>query len=455
MKITVLGGGSFGTALANQLSFNKHNKVTILLRNDLTAKEINKTHTNSNYFPNRELHHRLNASIDLSLISQSDILFIAIPTKNIKNIIKQVTPFIHSELLIVNTSKGILEKGETIVDYLKSKLKHTNIISLKGGSFSAEMINNTPTLLTIGFENIEQLNTIEKIIKDTQIYTDNTTDIRGVELLSALKNIYAILLGHIDAKYNSANTRFLFLTKAYSELKIILIALGGKVDTLSLSCGIGDFSLTALNDLSRNRTLGLLIGKGFYNPSFKENSVVIEGIKTLDFIDKTVSEDLRKKLPLLNELTKLLSKEHSNKNELNLNFEKLLLKNYTTVLTYGTFDLLHYGHLEILRRAKEIGDRLIVGLSTDEFNKQKNKTCIINYEKRKQLLEALPYVDLVIPEAHWEQKADDIKNYQVDIFVMGSDWEGKFDSLNELCEVRYFPRTKGISTTKLKALLEK
>lgn len=121
-----------------------------------------------------------------------------------------------------------------------------------------------------------------------------------------------------------------------------------------------------------------------------------------------------------------------------------------TVLTYGTFDLLHVGHINILRRAKALGDRLIVGLSTDEFNAGKHKEAYHSYEDRKLILEAIKYVDLVIPETEWEQKIKDVKENEVDVFVMGDDWDGKFDFLKEYCEVVYLPRTSGISTTKIK-----
>jgi len=125
------------------------------------------------------------------------------------------------------------------------------------------------------------------------------------------------------------------------------------------------------------------------------------------------------------------------------------------VITYGTFDLLHYGHINLLRRAKELGDYLIVALSTDEFNwNEKHKKCYFSYEQRKQLLEAIRYVDLVIPEENWEQKVEDVKLYHVDTFVMGDDWEGKFDFLKELCSVVYFPRTPEISTTQIKSELK-
>lgn len=124
------------------------------------------------------------------------------------------------------------------------------------------------------------------------------------------------------------------------------------------------------------------------------------------------------------------------------------------VITYGTYDLLHYGHINLLQRAKAMGDYLIVALSTDEFNwNSKQKKCYFSYEKRKQLLEAIRYVDLVIPEENWEQKTSDVKLYHVDTFVMGDDWAGKFDFLKEHCEVVYLPRTPEISTTQIKTQL--
>ena len=121
------------------------------------------------------------------------------------------------------------------------------------------------------------------------------------------------------------------------------------------------------------------------------------------------------------------------------------------IITYGTFDLLHYGHINLLRHAKALGDYLIVALSTDEFNwNEKHKKCYFSYEERKSLLEAIRYVDLVIPEENWEQKRSDIKEFRADTFVIGDDWEGKFDDLKDLCEVVYLPRTPEISTTQIK-----
>lgn len=126
--------------------------------------------------------------------------------------------------------------------------------------------------------------------------------------------------------------------------------------------------------------------------------------------------------------------------------------NMKRILTYGTFDLLHFGHIEILRRAKALGDYLVVAVSTDEFNAIKNKKAYHDYATRKKMLEAVRYVDLVIPEKNWGQKRDDVKKYEIDTVVMGSDWEGNenFEKLKDLCEVVYLPRTDNISTTKIK-----
>lgn len=121
------------------------------------------------------------------------------------------------------------------------------------------------------------------------------------------------------------------------------------------------------------------------------------------------------------------------------------------IITYGTFDLLHYGHINLLKRAKQKGDYLIVGLSTDEFNsKEKCKKTYFSYNERKKILESIRYVDLVIPESRWDQKVNDVENFHVDTFVIGDDWNGKFDYLKEFCNVEYLPRTPEISTTKIK-----
>ena len=123
------------------------------------------------------------------------------------------------------------------------------------------------------------------------------------------------------------------------------------------------------------------------------------------------------------------------------------------VITYGTFDMFHIGHLRLLKRLKEMGDELIVAVSTDEFNEVKGKKTLIPYDQRVEILSSIEYVDRIIPEKSWEQKVDDVKKYKADLFVMGNDWEGEFDFLKEYCEVKYVERTQDISTTQLKKSL--
>ncbi|MFY9107204.1 glycerol-3-phosphate cytidylyltransferase [Aliarcobacter cryaerophilus] len=131
------------------------------------------------------------------------------------------------------------------------------------------------------------------------------------------------------------------------------------------------------------------------------------------------------------------------------------MKKEKIVLTYGTFDMFHIGHLNLLNRLKSLGDKLIVAVSTDEFNSIKGKKTLIPFEQRALIVQNIKCVDMVISEENWEQKIYDIKKYNVDIFAMGDDWQGKFDFLKDYCEVIYLPRTQNISTTELKKELNK
>lgn len=126
----------------------------------------------------------------------------------------------------------------------------------------------------------------------------------------------------------------------------------------------------------------------------------------------------------------------------------------TTIITYGTFDLFHVGHLRLFRRLKYLGDRVVVGCSTDQFNEKKGKTTIMPYEHRAEILNSITFVDLVIPESCWEQKRSDIGEYGVDIFAIGDDWAGTFDELEDICQVVYMPRTTDISTTEVKHMVQ-
>jgi len=320
MNILVLGAGTFGTAIANELSVNIANNVMLFSRNQSKVDEINTCNTNKSCFPNKHLTKDLQVSSDKNEIKNADVIFIALPSSVIIDNLFSLQSYFKQDVLLINLSKGLFVGGVTIVDEIKKSLNTDNVVTLKGPSFAVEVMEHADTLLTLGYTTNQQYELINKIIKNTSIHIDCTTDIRGVEALSVLKNIYALVIGVVDAKYNSPNTRFMILTKAFLEIRILLRSLGGAEDTLFLACGFGDFCLTSLNDLSRNRTLGLLIGKGFFNADYKSNSVILEGLSAIEMFHDLIEEDMLKELPLLNKLYNFFANQES---ELEFKFDEL------------------------------------------------------------------------------------------------------------------------------------
>ncbi len=321
MNVIVLGAGTFGTAIANELSIDTTNKVLLYSRNKKKVDEINKNNTNKSCFLNKQLRKQLGATSDIADISNADIIFIALPSSVIFDNLSFLRNHLKDSALLVNLSKGLHEDGVTIIESIKNDLGINNVVSLKGPSFAVELMEHSDTLMTLGYSKKEQYDLIKKIVKRTALHIDCTNDIRGVELLSVLKNIYAIFLGVVDAKYNSPNTRFMILTKAFSEVRIFLRQLGGSEDTLFLACGFGDLCLTSLNDLSRNRTLGLLIGKGFFNSDYKSHSLILEGLNSIKIFNDLLDERYRDELPIFNKLySYFLNKEK----DLDVNFAELI-----------------------------------------------------------------------------------------------------------------------------------
>ena len=321
MNILVLGAGTFGTAIANELSVNTENNVVLFSRNKDKVEEINNYNTNKSCFPNKHLTKFLSATSDKNDIKKADVIFIALPSSVIIENLGALQSYFKQDVLLVNLSKGLFTNGVTIVESIQEKLQITNIVTLKGPSFAVEVMEHADTLLTLGYTTNMQYQIIRLMIKGTSLHIDCTTDIRGVEVLSVLKNIYALVLGVVDAKYNSPNTRFMILTKAFSEARILLRSLGGADDTLFLACGFGDLCMTSLNDLSRNRTLGLLIGKGFFSADYKSNSVILEGLNAIEMFHDLVGEKLNKDLPIFNKLYSFFAKKE---NSLEFKFDDLI-----------------------------------------------------------------------------------------------------------------------------------
>ena len=306
-NIIIIGAGSIGTALGNTLAKKRDCQVKLLSIEKDVVKSINKTRFNTKYFPNIKLNKFLKATSDVRDLKDANIVFLAIPSNVTVDYALSVIEHLQKDAILLNMAKGFSKEQKTITESLSTEIPNP-VCSFKGPTFARELINKLPTAFTVGSEHIEHDAIFSDLFSDTPVHVDFTTDVKGVELLSILKNIYAIATGIVDAHFNSANLRFLFLTKAFNEMKDILLKYGGKEDTMFKYCGYGDFSLTALNDLSRNRTLGLLIGKGFFSDDISDK-VVLEGkIAVSVFCDEiSISRSKNCKYPIMAELYKVFN----------------------------------------------------------------------------------------------------------------------------------------------------
>ncbi len=307
LKICFIGSGSISTAMANVLAQkNKYDIFLLSVEKDV-VDSISNEHINRKYFPNIDLELSLKATFDKNILRDSDIIFLGIPSSVIVPYINENKDYIGEEALIVNMAKGFGDGQKTIPQAL-SKIIQNQIFSLKGPSFAREIINNMPTAFTLASKREKYFNLFEDIFRNTNIQLDFSTDVNGVELASILKNIYAIIVGIVDAHYDSPNLRSLILTKAINEMKFIIYKFGGEEKTMFNYCGFGDFTLTALNDLSRNRTLGLLIGKGFFTDYISEK-VVLEGKVAVNIFVEEIAKrrGIKTKNLMLKELYKVFN----------------------------------------------------------------------------------------------------------------------------------------------------
>lgn len=306
-KLCIIGAGSIGTALGQVLAPCDHLDVILLSIEEEVVNDINNLHINRTYFPQIRLEKSLKATVNESVLGTSEIIFLAIPSSVMIPYLVRLKDIINPKAVLVNLAKGFAGNNETIVEDLQNTVKNP-VCSLKGPTFARELINNMPTAMTVGASDFEIYDQLHDVFKGTTIHIDYSSDVVGVEILSILKNIYAIIIGIVDAHFNSPNLRFLIFTRAFNEMLQLLLLFGGKQDTMFRYCGIGDFGLTALNDLSRNRTLGLLIGKGFFSDEIS-GKVVLEGRIAVDIIMKkliSIKADHEDFL-MLNELNKVFS----------------------------------------------------------------------------------------------------------------------------------------------------
>jgi glycerol-3-phosphate dehydrogenase (NAD(P)+) len=305
-QIVFIGAGAIGTSLGNSLAKNQENDVVLVSIEEEVVRTINAQHVNQKYFPSVLLNPGLKATLSTDPVRTAEFIFMAIPSVETVMYLQKHQDIVPQGALIVNLAKGFGEHNCTIIRCLKEFLPNS-VCPMKGPTFARDIVNNQPTAFTVGSENESLFDRFRQIFRGTNIYLDFSTDALGVEILSILKNIYAIVAGITDASFDAPNLRSLVLTKAFREMRNVLLEFGGQERTMFKYCGFGDFTLTALNDLSRNRTLGLLIGKGFFSRELSDR-VVLEGKIAVNVLHEVlVSRNLSEQFPILGELHKIFN----------------------------------------------------------------------------------------------------------------------------------------------------
>ena len=480
-RIGILGAGTWGMALARMLA-NCDKEVTVWSALPQEVEQLSTTHTHPK-LPGVDFPETIRYTTDIEeACTNQNIIMFAVPSIFVRSTAEKAKPYIKDNQIIVDVAKGIeadtfMTLTEVIEDVLDNDTLH--LVALSGPTHAEEVARGLPTAIVSACKNLDAAKYVQKFFSSPfmRVYTNN--DVKGIEICGALKNIIALAAGISGGLGYGDNARAALITRSLAEMERLGGRIGCTPHTFSGLTGMGDLIVTCTSEFSRNNQAGHLIGEG-KTPAeaVKEVGMVVEGINALPAavqlaetykvdmpivmtVNKIVNEGLNPK-DAVNALLQRDLKSETPLPSINDVFEESVLRKtrksgMKRVITYGTFDLLHYGHINLLRRAKELGDYLIVGLSTDEFNwNEKQKKCYFTYEQRKQLLESVRYVDLVIPECAWDQKRKDVHEYHVDTFVMGDDWKGQFDFLEEEgAEVVYLPRTPEISTTRIKKDLNK
>lgn len=478
MEIGILGAGTWGMALARMLS-NQGYGITVWSALEKEVEEYSTTRRHRN-LPGMVIPDQIIFTSDIqnACVDKNIILF-AVPSIYIRNTAASAAPYILSSQIVIDVAKG-MEAGtlytmsQIIEEELNKVGKYLNVAVLSGPTHAEEVALDMPTTIVAACRNIKTAEAIQDIFMNTCMRVYTNQDVLGVELCAAMKNIIALASGIAEGLGYGDNSKAALITRGMAEITRLGVAMGCLTETFSGLAGMGDLIVTATSKHSRNNKAGYLIGSGMKpGQAVKEVGMVVEGINAIpaamqlalkygvempivEAVNAVVNEGaaVKKTVDILMQRDK---KSELSESALDLSYEHTVIKNrkglgMKRVITYGTFDLLHYGHINLLKRAKALGDYLVVVLSSDEFNwNEKHKKCYFTYEQRKALLESIRYVDLVIPETSWEQKKSDVHEYHIDTFAIGDDWEGKFDFLKEEgVEVVYLPRTPEISTTQIK-----
>lgn len=479
-EIGILGAGTWGIALARMLAICGHDVIVwSAIETEIDELSSKRMHPK---LPNITIPSSIKFTKNLQEACkyQKAIIF-AVPSPFIRVTAAKAADYIVDNQIVISVAKGIEQKTlYTMSEVIKSefdkknKLSSVKIVALSGPTHAEEVSLDMPTTIVSACDDLETARKVQDIFMNTCMRVYTNVDVKGVELCGAIKNIIALAAGILSGLHYGDNTKAALITRGMAEITRLGTAMGCFEQTFYGLAGIGDLVATATSEHSRNNLCGKLIGQGLTKEeALKKVGMVVEGINAIPAVIKLMKRYMVN-MPIVEAVNNVINygadpkqtvkelmsrdkKDELSKSVFDINFENSIIKNsrgigMKRVITYGTFDMLHYGHINLLKRAKALGDYLIVCLSTDEFNwNSKNKKCYFTYEQRKALLESIRYVDLVIPEENWEQKKTDVHEYHIDTFVIGDDWKGKFDFLkDEGVEVVYLPRTPEISTTKIK-----
>lgn len=460
-KIAIVGCGAWGMALAYMLGSHEHD-VAVWSENSDTTELINRGEVYP-ALPGARVPDSIHASTSLAeTVKDRRLVIIAVASRYMREIARALASFLSNEQIVVTATKGLesgflLTMSEVAVDEFTSAGLSVPVVALSGPSHAEEVALGLPTAVVAACGDESAVRLVQEALSNEVFRVYTCSDIRGVEVCGAAKNVVALASGIADGLGYGDNARAALVTRGIREIATLGAALGCKPATFTGLAGLGDLVVTAMSVHSRNFRAGRLLAKGFSaEQAEKEIGQVVEGLAVLPALTVAASSK-GVEMPIAESVALVAAGGVSPlRAAAGLMCRPLrsedLISPVKRVITYGTFDLLHYGHINLLRRAKELGDYLIVALSTDEFNwNEKGKRCYFSYEKRKAMLESIEFVDLVIPEKGWDQKKEDIHRYSIDTFVMGDDWKGKFDFLKEEgADVVYLPRTPGVSTTQIK-----
>jgi len=300
MNVSIIGPGSFGTALAQLISENT-DEVYLFGRNTDVINSINTKKTNDVYFPYNHLNENINAfhlKDDIDKLEETDLVVLSVPSGVLSSVVSDLNHYLKDKI-IISSIKGIdYPSLNLMTEIIKSETQNENVFSISGPTFADELIHNMLSALTIGVDNSEHIKPIKKIFNSPWLFTDLSSDVQGVEFCGVLKNVYAVALGIFDSEFYGNNSHYAFLNLCFKEMRVILDKMGHDVDLSNKFCGFGDFNLTTCVDRSRNRTLGLMIGKGIAL-DFENSTITMEGFRSAKALQK-ISQEMGMKFPIIN-----------------------------------------------------------------------------------------------------------------------------------------------------------